>query len=327
MKKLTLFCLIAVIFLSGCSSTSTSNTSNEKKIQQSSSTSSTQFLMGGKIATNEQADIASKISARVSEISVDLGSKVKEGDVIIKLDTTDLQGQVDQAKAAVDTANANLANAQNSTRPEQMAQAQASVDSASENYNTVKKNYDRVQALVAAGAETQQNLDSLNQQLSAAQAQYKTAQEQLELLKNGPTESSINVYKAQVNQSEAALKTAQTALSNAAITSPISGVVNMKKINVGDTVTPGTALLSIINSSNLYINAYAPFEIVAQLREGEEVVVRVSDLPDKEFRGKISVINSNLDSETRDTLVKVALVDSDSRLKPGMFAEIGLKKQ
>jgi multidrug resistance efflux pump len=323
MKKLTLFCLIAVIFLSGCSSTSTSNTSNEKKIQQSSST---QFLMGGKIATNEQADITSKISARVSEISVDLGSKVKEGDVIIRLDTTDLQGQVDQARAAVDTANANLANAQNSTRPEQIAQAQASADSASENYNTIKKNYDRVQALVAAGAETQQNLDSLNQQLSAAQAQYKTAEEQLALLKNGPTESSINVYKAQVNQAQAALKTAQTALSNATITSPISGVVNMKKINVGDTVTPGTALLSIINSTNLYINAYAPSEIVAQLKEGEEVVVRVSDLPDKEFRGKISVINSNLDSETRDTLVKVALVDSDSRLKPGMFAEIGLKK-
>ena len=55
-----------------------------------------------------------------------IGSKVNQGDVIIKLDTNDLQAQVDQAQAAVNTAKANLANAQNSTRPEQLAQAQAS---------------------------------------------------------------------------------------------------------------------------------------------------------------------------------------------------------
>ncbi|MEY7999680.1 HlyD family secretion protein [Clostridium sp. Mt-5] len=323
MKRFILFCLAALMLLSGCDSTNSTSNSTSKKIQTNTNA---QFLMGGKIATNEQADITSKISAKVSEISVDLGSKVNEGDIVIKLDTKDLQGQVDQAQAAVDTANANLTNAQNSTRPEQIAEAQTAVNNAAQSYQTVKKNYDRIQSLVNAGASTQQELDSAQQQLSTADAQYKTAQEQLDMLNNGPTQSSIDVYKAQVNQAETALKTAQTALSNSIITSPISGIVNARNINAGDMVAPGVTLLSIINSGNLYVNAYAPLDIVSQLKEGEDVVVKVSEIPDKEFKGKIAVINSNLSSESRDILVKVTLTDKDPDLKPGMFAEIGLKK-
>ncbi|ADK13521.1 MULTISPECIES: HlyD family secretion protein [Clostridium] len=322
MKKAILFSLATVIFLTGCGSTNTTS-KNIKNINQNTND---QFLMGGKISTNEQANITSKISAKVSEISVDLGSKTNEGDVLIKLDTKDLQGQVDQAQAALNTANANLTNAQNITRPEQIAEAQSSVSSASQSYETVKKNYDRVQALVNAGAATQQELDSANQQLATADSQYKTAQEQLAMLENGPTKSSIDVYKAQVDQAQAALKTAQTALSNAIITAPISGVVNTRNVNVGDTVSPGATLLSIINSSNLYVNAYAPLDIVSQIKEGQEVAVKVSEIPDKQFKGRIAVINSNLNSESRDILVKVSLTDKDSQLKPGMFAEIGLEK-
>ncbi|MHC6178702.1 HlyD family secretion protein [Clostridium sp. JNZ X4-2] len=323
MKRFILFCLTALMLLSGCSSTNSTSNSSNKKIQTNAND---QFLMGGKIATNEQADITSKISAKVSEISVDLGSKVSEGDIVIKLDTKDLQGQVDQAQAAVNTANANLTNAQNSTRPEQIAEAQTAVNNAAQSYQTVKKNYDRIQSLVNAGASTEQELDSAQQQLSAADAQYKTAQEQLDMLNNGPTQSSIDVYKAQVNQAETTLKTAQTALSNSIITSPISGTVNARNINVGDMVAPGVTLLSIINSGNLYVNAYAPLDIVSQLKEGQDVIVKVSEIPDKEFKGKITVINSNLSSESRDILVKVTLTDKDPQLKPGMFAEIGLKK-
>ena len=64
--------------------------------------------MAGKIEANDEVNIASKISARVSEVSVDIGSNVNQGDTIIKLDTQDLQAQVDQAQAAVNTAKASF---------------------------------------------------------------------------------------------------------------------------------------------------------------------------------------------------------------------------
>lgn len=326
MKK-TLFCLITAVFLSGCSSNVSTSVNNSvqatKNTQQSTNT---QYIMAGKIQANEEANIGSKISARVSEITVDVGSKVNQGDTIIKLDTRDLQAQVDQAQAAVNTAKANLANATSGTRPEQIAQAQASLDSASKSYEVTKKNYDRTKTLVDAGAEARQQLDLAEQQLAAIQAQYKNAQEQLNMLKSGPTQSSIGVYQAQVNQAEAALKVSQAALSNATITAPISGVVSAKNINVGEMAFTSATLLSIVNSSRLCVNAYAPLEIVNQLKEGQDVIVKVSEIPDKQFQGKITVINSKLNSQSRNVLVKVALSDSNSLLKSGMFAEVGLKK-
>ncbi|WML37353.1 efflux RND transporter periplasmic adaptor subunit [Clostridium sp. OS1-26] len=326
MKK-TLFCLIAAVFLSGCGSTvGTSVNSSVQANKNTQKSTNNQYLMGGKIQANEEANIGSKIPAKVAEVTVDVGSNVKQGDVLIKLDTQDLQAQVDQAQAAVNTARANLANAKNSTRPEQLASAQASLDSAAQSYEVTKKNYDRTKALVDSGALALQQLDLAQQQLAASEAAYKSAQEQVKMLNNGPTQTSIDVYQAQVNQQEAALKVVQASLANATITAPISGTVNAKNINVGEMASTSATLLSIVNPSALYVNAYAPIDIAEKLKEGQDVVVKVSEVPDKQFEGKVAIINSKLNSQSRNILVKVTLSDPDSLLKPGMFAEIGLKK-
>lgn len=327
MKKTMLVCLVVALMLSGCGSTNNGNTSNNSKTAETTAEQAkNKYIMAGKIEANDQANIASKISARVSEVLVDVGSKVNAGDTIVKLDTQDLQAQVNQAQAAVDTANATLTNAMNSTRPEQISQAQATLDSANEAYDVAKKSYDRTKALVDAGANTQQQLEAAHQQLTTAESQQKSAQEQLNMLNNGATQTSIDVYKAQVAQAEAALKTAQTTLSNGTLTAPISGVVNAKSINVGEMASPGATLVSISNPDALVVNAYAPLDIAGQLQEGQDVVVKVSEVDNVEFDGKITVINSKLNSQSRNILVKVSLADPNSQLKPGMFAEIGLKE-
>lgn len=327
MKKVMLVCLVIAMMLTGCGSTNSATVDNDQQITKNTEQEvKNQYIMAGKIDANDQVNIASKISARVSEVLVDVGSKVNAGDTVIKLDTQDLQAQVDQAQAAVNTANATLTNAMNSTRPEQIAQAQASLDSATESYDIANKNYERTKTLFDQGANTQQQLDVAHQQVVSAEAQKKSAEEQLNMLKNGATETSIDVYKAQVEQAEAALKTAQTALNNGIITSPISGVVNSKNINVGEMASPGANLASISNPDALVVNAYAPLDIVNQLQEGQDVVVKVAEVEDTEFEGKILVINSKLNSQSRNILVKVSLSDPDSQLKPGMFAEVALKE-
>ncbi|MBM7868775.1 multidrug resistance efflux pump [Clostridium pascui] len=328
MKKVTcLLCLTLTMVLNGCSATSSiSINKSEETTKATKQNTKNKYIMAGKIDTNDQVNIASRISARVSEVLINVGSKVNQGDVVIKLDTTDLQAQVGQAQAAVNTANANLANAMNSIRPEQISQAQASLDSATENYKVVNKNYERMKVLVEEGINTQQQLEAAHQQVVAAEAQKKSSQEQLNILKNGVTETSINVYKAQVQQAEAALKTSQTALNNGVITSPISGVVNAKNINVGEIASPGTALASISNHDSLVVNAYAPLDIINGLKEGQDVVVKVAEVENTEFKGKILVINTKLNSQSRNVLVKVSLSDPKSQLKPGMLAEVGLKK-
>lgn len=327
MKKTMLVCLVVAMVLSGCSAASSTNSSTQttQNTEQEQQTK-VKYIMAGKIDSNDQVNIASKISARVSEVSVDVGTKVNAGDTIIKLDTKDLQAQVVQAQAALNTANATLTNAMNSTRPEQIEQAQATLDSANKSYDIAKKNYDRTKALVDAQASTQQQLETADQQLVAAEAQKKSAEDALKILQDGATETSIDVYKAQVEQAQAALKTAQVSLDNGAITSPIAGVVNTKSINVGEMASTGATLVSISDPNTLVANAYVPIEIANQLKEGQDMIVRVSEIADTEFEGKITVINSKLNSQSNNVLVKVSLSDPNSLLKPGMFAEIGLKE-
>lgn len=325
MKKTILVCLFLAITLSGCSSAQ-STSSNSQAIENKQEQSKNTYIMAGKIDANDQVNLAAKSSAKVSEVLVDIGGKVNAGDTIIKLDTQDLQAQVDQAQAAVNVAKANLTNAMSTARPEQIAQDEASLKSATEAYEVAKKNYERTNTLFQSDGATQQQLETSKQQFVTAESQQKTAQEVLNMHKNGATETSIDVYRAQVEQAEAALKTVQTSLNNGTITSPISGVVTAKNINVGEMASANSTLVSISNTSALYVNAYAPLDIVSQLKEGQDVVVKVSDVENKEFEGKITVINSKLNSQSRNVLVKVSLSDPNSELKPGMFAEIGLKK-
>jgi multidrug resistance efflux pump len=329
MKKTMLVGLVIVTMLSvsGCSTANTSNSNNiSKTTEDNANQTKNKYILAGKIDSNDQVNIASKISARVTDVLVDVGSKVNAGDAIVKLDTKDLQAQVDQAQAAVNTANASLTNAMNSTRPEQIEQAQAALDSANKSYDIAKKNYDRTKALVDAQASTQQQLETADQQVAAADAQKKSAEDQLKMLQDGATQTSIDVYRAQVEQSQAALKTAQTALDNGTIASPISGVVNAKSINVGEMASPGSALVSISDPNALVVNAYVPLEIANQLKEGNDVTVRVAEIGNTEFEGKIIVINSKLNAQSNNVLVKVSLSDPNSLLKPGMFAEVGLKE-
>lgn len=325
MKKTMLLCLVMVLILGGCSSTANTS-SNAQTTQNAEQKSKNKYIMAGKIDSNDQVNIASKISARVSEVLVDIGSKVNAGDAIIKLDTKDLQAQLDEAQAAVKTANANLANAMNSTRPEQIESAQATLDNANKSYDVAKKNYDRTKVLVESGANTQQQLETADQQLAAAESQKKSAEDTLKMLQEGSTETSINVFKAQVEQAEAKVKTAQAGLDNGTITSPISGVVNSKSINVGEMASPGVTLASISNAGALCVNAYAPLDVIGQLQEGQDVVIKVAEVENTEFEGKISVINTKLNAQSRNVLVKVALNDSNAQLKPGMLAEVGLKE-
>lgn len=327
MKKYALLiilpALIGTYLFTGC----TSNKNKSENIAQVEEVKGQNsiFLMGAKIETENEVNVASKISGRVSDISVNVGATVNQGDTIIKLDIADLQSQVDAAQAVVNTANANLNNAMNSTRPEQIDQAQSTLDSASETYEVARKNYDRTKTLVDAGAATEAQLETAEQQLTSAECAKKSAQAQLEILKNGNTETSLDVYKAQVKQAEAALKTAQVSLSNGTIIAPISGKVTVKNINPGEMASPGATLVSISNPNTLCVKAYVPLNIAQKLKEGQVVVVKVSEIGDSEFEGIISVVNSELSGQSNNVLVKITLSDPNSELKPGMFAEVGIK--
>lgn len=322
MKRVVLIMLVMAVVLTGCGTTG----QQAEKASTSVQTNKPVFVMAGIIDANDKAQITTKIPAKVAGISVDVGSVVKKGDTLITLDTKDIEAQVMQAQAAVSTAQANLAKVQAGARPEQIAQAQSQMDAAKTAYTNAKTNYDRNQQLFAAGALSQAQLDAAQTQLSSAQANYNSAQDQLNMLTKGETQETMNVLQAQVKQAQAALDLANTQLANGTIVAPISGTISAKNINVGELASPGAALLTLVNNDSLFINASLPAGLVGSVKVGQEVVVKVSEIPDKDFSGEVAMVDPVIDSRSTSVLVKIQIKNPDPILKPGMLAEIGLKK-
>lgn len=253
MKRAILFCLVVGLLFCGCSS---GNKTSSKSVTIDEPNTGTVYIMGGKIATNDSIDVSSNIAGKVAEIPVDLGKKVNAGDIVAKLDTTELQNKVDEAQSEVSAAQEELSNAQSSA---------------------------------SSGS------------------------------------SDAGGYQSQLSQAQSKLDEYQKELDSAVITSPISGTVSSRNLNVGSTVTAGKPIVSIVNTENLYVNAYAPASILNEIKVGQSVAVKIPDISDDELSGRIAVINSKLDSESSDVLVKVTLNSKSQLLKPGMFAEVGLK--
>lgn len=333
MKKNVLCGMIIVLLVTstlvGCSNNKNDNANaaeivNVDKIVKVED-KSIAYFMSGKVQADESAVITSKINARPSEISVDVGSTVNKGDNVITFDSKDLEAQVGQAQAAVDVAQANLNKIKSGSRPEQIQQAIATLESTKANYENAKSNYVRNKDVFDAGGIPKAQLDQSETACTATESTYKSAQAALDMLNKGETAESIAVAEAQVKSAEAALNTAQVQLQNGTLSSPISGVVTAKNINIGELATMGAPLISIVNLDTIMINAYMPSTYINKVSVNQEVVIKVSEMPDKEFEGEISVINSAVDSKNKNILVKVKFKDKDPLLKPGMFAEIGIR--
>lgn len=330
MRKYVLLAIIIILLVSsnlyGCSNNKNNNLDTVEVSGVQDKDGSVHYFMSGKVQADKSVVITSKINARISNISVDIGSTVNAGDGIISLDTKDLESQIGQAQAAVDVAEANLNKIKSGTRSEQIDEAQAAVESAKANYENAEANNRRNKNVYNAGGITKSQLDQGETTLKVAESTYKSAQAALDMANNGETAESIAIAEAQVKSAQAALNTAQVQFQNGTISSPISGVVISKNINNGELATVGTPLLSIANLDTIVVDAYVPSTYINQISVKEEVVIKISEIPDKEFQGEISVIDSAVDSKNKDILVKVNFNDKDSSLKPGMFAEIGTRE-
>ncbi|AET66493.1 RND family efflux transporter, MFP subunit [Desulfosporosinus orientis DSM 765] len=322
MKRVAGLLLVMSVLLTGCNS-SAPKAEGDATVQVNKPV----YVMAGIIDANEKAQITTKLAGKVADISVDVGSTVQKGDLLITLDTKEVEAQVAQAEAGVQTAQANLAKVEAGARPEQIAQAQSTLDSAQISYTNAKNNFDRNQQLLAAGAIAQAQFETAQTQLAAAEAQYNAAQDQLKILTQGETQESLNVLRAQVAQSQAALDLAKTQLANGTITAPVSGIVSAKNINIGELASPGTALLTVVNLDTLYVKASLPEDLIKDVKVGQEVVVKVAELADQEFKGKVSVVDPVIDSRSKSVLAKIEIDNSKAILKPGMLAEIGIIKK
>jgi len=287
--------------------------------------------ISGNIETTE-VNVGFKIAGRIVSLSVQEGDWVGKGKVLAKLDDEDLRQRLELARATLRSAQARLKKLLAGSRPEELREAEATLQQAQYDLENKQIQYERMKALYEKRVIPKETLDNAETGYKIAKAALQRAMENYQLVKEGPRREDIEDAKAQVEQAQASLKLAETQYSYTVLYSPISGIVLVKSGEEGEVVNPGTSILTLADIENVWLKAYIPETDLSRVKWGQEVMVTTDLRPQKVYKGKISFISSQAEftpkqiqtEKERVTLVyriKVEIPNPDRELKPGMPAD------
>ncbi len=225
-------------------------------------------ILSGELRAERESTVRAELGGSMEQVLVEEGQMVRAGALLGRIETLTLDDARLSAASALRSAENNLA--------------------------VVRREAERTEKLVSAGAVAARDLDL--------------------------TQSNVTAAEAQVADARSRLVNAQKLLGDAAIHSPISGIVSKRAVNMGDVVSPGTELFTVIDPSSMRLEASVPSEDLSQLKVGAKVTFEVRGY-DQRFEGRILRIIPQADAATRQVPIYVAIPNLGGRLVAGLFAE------
>jgi len=279
-----------------------------------------------------QVDVSVKITGRILVRLVKEGDRVTRGQVLVRLDDSELAADVRRQDAGLRSAEATLRDLEKGARPQEIEDARAAVSSAEATRTMTEREYQRSDQLYTKNLIAAQDVDRARQAYEVAKAQERIARERLALLLAGSRPDQIDAARWQVTQAESALAQAQSRLREARVVSPIDGVVLRKNLEAGETANPGVPILTLVNPKDVWLRAYVPETEVGRLKVGDTAALRVDAFPNRVFTGRLIEIGSEAEFTPRNvqtkkervTLVfriKIQIDNPDGLLKPGLPAD------
>lgn len=273
--------------------------------------------ISAKLAPSEEIEISPKVSGKITSLPVKLGQPVKKGEVLFKLDETDLANTVAQQEAAYKVALANLKQSGSST-DQSLVQAQNSLKQAEQGLTDAQLNQQRMKQLFDQGAISSQQFEQANTSLMNAQTAYENAKQTLETTKQKTT---LQVSEASVNQAAVALQNAREQLANAVVTAPISGFVSSVNGAVGQIASQGTPVVVIVNTNPLLVKANLSEQDITKVKVGTAVKVNIPILG-KEVEAKVSAVSPVMNSQLKAYPIEISIPNPSNELKADMVVNV-----
>lgn len=279
------------------------------------------FEATGSLAGDQQTDVAPSVAGKVVAIGVDLGSYVKRGQMIVRLDDVDSKLRVAQAQAQVEQAKAALRQAEEKiglrpgqafdpNRVPEVANARVALELA-------EKNLRRAEKLIESGDVSRSSYDQQKAQRDQLKEQFESA---LSLARQNY--AAVATARANVTNAESQLGLARRSLSYALVFSPIDGYVAERTADLGEYVSPTTKVATVVRTNPLRIRIDIPEQAISAVTVGQSVSVTTSAWPDKNFSGRIARISPNVTASSRTLSVEADIENSGGALKPGQFATV-----
>jgi RND family efflux transporter MFP subunit len=259
----------------------------------------------GSLEAQDDVTVSSQLSGNLEDITIDVGSVVRQGQVIARLDPRELRFRAEQQEAALRQAEAKLG-----VRPGEKIdpQKQPDVRAARSALDRARYDWDAAQTLVDKGDISRQQFDVYRRAFEQAEARYEAALE------------NVRNLEAAIEEKRAQLALAKKQLSDTEILSPISGVVREKLASRGEYLQPGKPIATIVQINPLRLRLEIPESFAATISQGMTVSLQVDAFADQHFEGKIRRINPSIDEKSRSLIAEAEVSNTTGKLKPGMFA-------
>ena len=310
-------------------------------------------MFSGTVNPVKKVDVASPRSGvKVTEVKFDVGDSVKAGDILFKLDTTDIQNNISilnaslaSADASIESAKTDLSQVEGSQIKLQIENSRNAVSDAEREYQSAKtaldnakRDYDSGNALFTQGALAQNELTKLKtdydeavRKEQAARQSLDTAKYSYDLLVNETVaenkkraQDSLNSAIASKNAQAAQMKSYQKELSDSSVTSPVNGTV-LECNAVAGSVLGSDMPFVIVDLSTVKIEINVSEEVINSIAVGDEAEITVKAYSDHNFTGKISTISPGSNSDGTFP-VTIEIPNPTGELKSGMFAEVRFVK-
>jgi len=279
------------------------------------------FEATGSLAGDQQTDVAPSIAGKVVAVGVDLGSYVKRGQMIVRLDDVDSKLRVAQAQAQVEQAKAALRQAEEKVglRPGQAFEPGRvpEVANARVALELAEKNLRRSEKLIESGDVSRSSYDQQKAQRDQLKEVYEAA-----LSMARQNYAAVATARANVANAESQLGLARRSLSYALVFSPIDGYVAERNADLGEYVSPTTKVATVVRINPLRIRIDIPEQAIPEVTIGQSVSVTTSAWPDKNFSGRIARVSPNVTASSRTLSVEADIENSAGDLKPGQFATV-----
>lgn len=224
--------------------------------------------LSGAIAPEREASVRAQVGGSVLQTLVDAGQAVRAGQTLARIEAGGLQ--------------------------DVFLSARAGVTSASSSADIARRELERAQKLLAAGAIAERDMEQARRGAIAANAALADAR--------------------------ARLATAQKQVGNTVVKSPITGVVSERAVSAGDVVQPGAAMYTVVDPSSMRLEGSVPAEQLGQVRLGAPVTFTVNGYPGRTFTGRVTRVNPTADPATRQVRIVISIPNTEGRLVGGLFA-------
>jgi len=259
----------------------------------------------GSLVADEQAEVSAETGGRVIGTPVERGTHVSQGDVLVRVSPAETSAQLQEAEANAEQIEARLGLKPGDTFDPRTV---PDVMNAKASLEFAEAEFARIRSLLEQKVVSQSEYDQRRTQVEAARQQYLVA---------------LNVAEQSYRSLQAArarVALARKAVSDTAVRAPFSGIVAERLVSVGDYVTKGTRVATVVRIDPMRVELTVPEQAVSLVKVGQPVRLTVDAYPNEEFEATVRFISPSLRSDQRALTVEAIAPNKDGRLKPGLFA-------